>query len=201
MAWRSASIASAVDLAPTASIPNRTASSGSTLSWLPLCAARARDLAVMCSLRAWLREMSAKISSPTATTATPRLAATAIRWRREAAARLANTYPCWSAVASGSLPAPPLSHNSAAASSAPRSRKLRSRPSPSHSKALSSQRVCCLAYSRSVSSACATRSTPTSKSSPSSNAIQLRWRISSGTSSSGTRRNTAGTIRLLSSSA
>ena len=104
--------------------------------------ASARDLAVVRSFTASCREMSAKISSATDTAAMRRLAPASTRCRRVEAPRLAKTYSCWRAVGPGSLSALDASQPSAAASSEPRRRKLRSRPDSSHSIAFSSQCVC-----------------------------------------------------------
>ena len=205
---RRATMACVVGSVRTASAPMRIASSGSNARWLSLSAASSRDLAtaLSASARRWLscaalRCVSATIPSTTDTARATAIAPTSSRILRAAAARLTSTYSRWSGVGSGSLPAASASQPSAAPSSAPRSSKLESRPSRSHSRDFSSQRVCCSVHSRSVSSARTRRSRPASKPSAVSNGIQLRTRIGSGSSLSATWRYASGTICLWCSSA
>ena len=159
-AARSANSDWGVTLSRTARMPRISEISGSLGSWAWLSADSAWAWAPTCSETACDREIRAKMSSPTEIAATTRLAPTSSRWRRATASRLASTYSRCSGVGAGSAPSGlAASHPSADFSSDPRSRKLRSRPSASHSSALTSQRVCAFAASRSVSSADTSRPT------------------------------------------
>ena len=128
IAWRNADTAWGMGASWRAWRAKSTETSGSADSSFSLSAARAWARAVLPEATAWFRDTRASTPSPMATTVTATLTPRSARCRRAAARRLARTYSLWRVVGAGSASTGVrASQLSAALSSLPRRRKLRSR--------------------------------------------------------------------------